>query len=140
MKRLRFVMVGGFLGAGKTTTIGRLARHYQERGQRVGVVTNDQAADLVDTSSLRSQGFGSPDEWLTKTKTDVVFAFFGYNESFKGKDGVEKFKTDMDSYVKNLLSKKYNGVSPPRVLRHGGLTPRRSPGPTATSAAGLPPG
>jgi Ni2+-binding GTPase involved in maturation of urease and hydrogenase len=53
---MRFVMVGGFLGAGKTTTLARLARHYQARGQRVGVVTNDQAEDLVDTHSLRSQG------------------------------------------------------------------------------------
>lgn len=53
----RFVMIGGFLGAGKTTTIARLARHYQARGQRVAIVTNDQAADLVDTNSLRSQGF-----------------------------------------------------------------------------------
>jgi G3E family GTPase len=50
-------MVGGFLGAGKTTTLGRLARHYQDRGLRVGIVTNDQAADLVDTNLLRSQGF-----------------------------------------------------------------------------------
>lgn len=50
-------MIGGFLGAGKTTTIARLARHYQARGQRVAIVTNDQAADLVDTNSLRSQGF-----------------------------------------------------------------------------------
>src|SRR5437667_9367324 len=57
MKRLRFVMVGGFLGAGKTTTLGRLARHYISRGQRVGLVTNDQAQDLVDTTSLRAQGF-----------------------------------------------------------------------------------
>jgi Ni2+-binding GTPase involved in maturation of urease and hydrogenase len=56
MQRLRFIMVGGFLGAGKTTTLARLARLYQGRGQRVGLVTNDQAADLVDTSSLRSQG------------------------------------------------------------------------------------
>lgn len=56
MKRIRFVMVGGFLGAGKTTTLGQLARFYQSRGQRVGLVTNDQAADLVDTSSLRAQG------------------------------------------------------------------------------------
>jgi G3E family GTPase len=53
---MRFVMVGGFLGAGKTTTLGRLARHYIARGQRVGVVTNDQAEDLVDTHSLRAQG------------------------------------------------------------------------------------
>jgi Ni2+-binding GTPase involved in maturation of urease and hydrogenase len=56
MKRLRFVMVGGFLGAGKTTTLGRLARHYLSRGQRVGLVTNDQAQNLVDTTSLRAQG------------------------------------------------------------------------------------
>lgn len=52
-----FIMVGGFLGAGKTTTVGRLARHYQSIGKRVVVVTNDQAADLVDTHTLRSQGF-----------------------------------------------------------------------------------
>jgi G3E family GTPase len=50
-------MVGGFLGAGKTTTLARLARFYLDRGQRVGLVTNDQAQDLVDTNNLRSQGF-----------------------------------------------------------------------------------
>jgi G3E family GTPase len=49
-------MVGGFLGAGKTTTLARLARFYQDRGQKVGLVTNDQAQDLVDTTSLRAQG------------------------------------------------------------------------------------
>jgi Ni2+-binding GTPase involved in maturation of urease and hydrogenase len=54
---VRFVMVGGFLGAGKTTALARLARMYLARGQRVGLVTNDQAHDLVDTNSLRAQGF-----------------------------------------------------------------------------------
>src|SRR5213596_2603428 len=33
------------------------------------------------TTRLRSFNFGSPDRWLTDTKTDIVFAFFGYNES-----------------------------------------------------------
>lgn len=56
-KTIRFIMVGGFLGAGKTTTLARLARRYMEQGKNVGIVTNDQAADLVDTKSLRSQGF-----------------------------------------------------------------------------------
>jgi Ni2+-binding GTPase involved in maturation of urease and hydrogenase len=56
MPHIRFVMVGGFLGAGKTTLIARLAKHYQARGLRVGVVTNDQAQDLVDTNNLRAQG------------------------------------------------------------------------------------
>ncbi|MFM7037786.1 MAG: GTP-binding protein [Planctomycetaceae bacterium] len=52
-----YIMVGGFLGAGKTSTISRLARHYMNQGKRVGIVTNDQTTDLVDTQSLRSQGF-----------------------------------------------------------------------------------
>jgi len=55
--KIRFVMIGGFLGAGKTTTMSQLARHYQSQGLNVGIVTNDQAAGLVDTENLRSQGF-----------------------------------------------------------------------------------
>jgi len=50
-------MIGGFLGAGKTTAIARLARHYTDQGLRVGLVTNDQAYGLVDTHNLRAQGF-----------------------------------------------------------------------------------
>src|SRR5262245_54030613 len=57
MSSIRFLMLGGFLGAGKTTAISRLARHYQKQGKKVGIVTNDQATDLVDTNSLRAQSF-----------------------------------------------------------------------------------
>ena len=53
----RFIMIGGFLGAGKTTTVGRLASHFQALGKNIIIVTNDQASDLVDTHTLRSQGF-----------------------------------------------------------------------------------
>jgi len=55
--RIRYIMVGGFLGAGKTTTLGRLAKHYIDQGKKVGIITNDQADDLVDTNTFRSQGF-----------------------------------------------------------------------------------
>lgn len=55
--RPRYIMVGGFLGAGKSTAIGRMARHFTDRGQRVGLITNDQGGGLVDTRTLRSQGF-----------------------------------------------------------------------------------
>jgi Ni2+-binding GTPase involved in maturation of urease and hydrogenase len=54
---LRFVLVGGFLGAGKTTLLAQLARRYAARGLNVGIVTNDQAGELVDTHLLRGQGF-----------------------------------------------------------------------------------
>lgn len=56
MSSIRFVMIGGFLGAGKTTAIARLAAEYRKRGQNVGIVTNDQADDLVDTLTLRELG------------------------------------------------------------------------------------
>jgi len=49
-------MLGGLLGAEKTTTLGRVARHYQEQGQKVGIITNDQANNLVDTHNFRVQG------------------------------------------------------------------------------------
>jgi G3E family GTPase len=57
MKRVRIVLLGGFLGAGKTTAIARLAKHYTSAGRRVAVVTNDQAFGLVDSAALRSEGF-----------------------------------------------------------------------------------
>jgi G3E family GTPase len=53
----RFIMIGGFLGAGKTTTVSRLAQRFKSQGQHVVIVTNDQATDLVDTNLLRAQGF-----------------------------------------------------------------------------------
>jgi G3E family GTPase len=45
-------MLGGFLGAGKTTTVLRTAQYFQRLGKRVGLITNDQAAGLVDTALL----------------------------------------------------------------------------------------
>ena len=50
-------MIGGFLGAGKSTAILRLAKFLSERGQRVGLITNDQSVGLVDTTMLGSHGY-----------------------------------------------------------------------------------
>jgi G3E family GTPase len=57
MSTARYIMIGGFLGAGKTTAVLKLARHLRERGQRVGLITNDQGSELVDTAMLASHGF-----------------------------------------------------------------------------------
>jgi len=48
----RLLIIGGFLGAGKTTLLWELARHFAESNIKVGLVTNDQASGLVDTSFL----------------------------------------------------------------------------------------
>ena len=52
MKTTRLILVGGFLGAGKTTLLWEAARRITERGKRTGLITNDQAPELVDTVLL----------------------------------------------------------------------------------------
>lgn len=90
------------------------------------------SADTL-TIRLRSMNFGSPDEWLSgkgseiggykenrfkdvNTQADVIFAFFGYNESFAGEAGLEKFKKDLEGFINHTLSRKYNGESAPRLV------------------------
>lgn len=47
-------IVGGFLGSGKTTAIARASLLLQEKGIKVGVVTNDQGKYLVDSQFISS--------------------------------------------------------------------------------------
>lgn len=53
----RYFMIGGFLGAGKTTAVAALAQRLVRDGLRVGLITNDQGSELVDTAMLRARGF-----------------------------------------------------------------------------------
>lgn len=55
--RADYVMIGGFLGAGKTTALLKLAEHLTARGRRVGLITNDQSSGLVDTTLVNAQGY-----------------------------------------------------------------------------------
>jgi G3E family GTPase len=56
--KTRYLMIGGFLGAGKTTAVAKLARWLTEdKGLRVGLITNDQGSHLVDTTMLSARGF-----------------------------------------------------------------------------------
>jgi len=54
--RTELLIVGGFLGSGKTTAIAGLARRLAEAGLKTGIVTNDQGSDLVDTAFLAREG------------------------------------------------------------------------------------
>ncbi len=56
MQKTKLIIVGGFLGSGKTTSIIALAKLLLEQGKKVGVVTNDQGSNLVDTKYMQSQG------------------------------------------------------------------------------------
>jgi G3E family GTPase len=57
MSKARYIMIGGFLGAGKTTAVLKLAEHLTAQGLNVGLITNDQSVGLVDTAMLGAHGF-----------------------------------------------------------------------------------
>ncbi|MEJ7692666.1 PVC-type heme-binding CxxCH protein [Daejeonella sp.] len=63
-----------------------------------------------------SQGhYEMPDEWITRHKADIIIAFFGYNESFQGPEGLENYKAELDAFIKHTLRQKYNGVTSPQL-------------------------
>jgi sugar lactone lactonase YvrE len=87
----------------------------------------------------RSENFGSRDEWLTRVKADVIFAFYGFNESFKGDAGLEKFKKDIEKFIKDTKAKNYSGKGAPRVvllspLANEKLNDPNMPDPSANNA------
>ena len=73
------------------------------------------SADEVATWH-RSENFGSRDQWLERVKADVIFACYGFNESFKGEAGLAKFKADLDKFLKDSKTKNYSGKAAPRVV------------------------
>jgi G3E family GTPase len=52
----RIAIIGGFLGAGKTTLITKLAKKLTAEGKRVGLIMNDQGEALVDTNYTCGMG------------------------------------------------------------------------------------
>lgn len=77
----------------------------------------DQFQPKELTNFSNSQGhFETPDEWLTRLEADIVLAFFGYSESFRGAAGLANFKGELDGFIQHTLIQEYNGVGMPQVV------------------------
>lgn len=74
-------------------------------------------ADSAQAFQAPSIGhFPYPDEWLTTLEADVIIAFFGYNESFQGPEGVENYKAQLQAFIEHTLAQQYNGEAPPKLV------------------------
>jgi putative heme-binding domain-containing protein len=62
----------------------------------------------------RNEGFQTADEALTLAGADVIFAFFGYNESFS--QNPVAFKKELTKFIDETRGKQYNGKSAPRIV------------------------
>ncbi|VXB99292.1 PVC-type heme-binding CxxCH protein [Maribacter litoralis] len=71
--------------------------------------------ELAQNSGSEGE-FETPDEWLTRLNADIILAFFGYNESFEGAEGLENYKEELDAFIKHSVKQKYNGTSTPQLV------------------------
>lgn len=64
----------------------------------------------------RSQAFDDHGHTLEDHKPDVIIAFFGYNESFGGEEGLTKFRQDLEGFIQTTTTTKYNGETAPALV------------------------
>lgn len=95
--------------------------HFETRLQARFPELNLTVRDLgwsADELTLRprSKDFEDHATRLADHAPDVIFAFFGFNESFAGKDGLPQFEKDLEQFIKDTKETKYRGKTPQLVL------------------------
>ncbi len=73
------------------------------------------SADEINWQS-RPLNFGAIDQHLTRQKAQIIFACYGLNEAFKGKDSLESFKEQLSGFLEYLQKGKYDGEKSPEVI------------------------
>jgi hypothetical protein len=70
--------------------------------------------ELANPSEKKGH-FETDDQWLKRLKADIILTFFGYSESFGGREGLPLFKAELEAFIKHTLRQQYNGVSSPQL-------------------------
>ena len=77
---------------------------------------NMSASGDRPNSYPRSKGATNMTDYLRHVQADVVFAFFGYNESYSGIKNAEAHKQNLVEFVKRTRGSLANGKSFPRIV------------------------
>ena len=73
------------------------------------------SADEVDLQP-RPDNFATVKQHLTREKIDVIFAAFGFNESFGGVEQIDAFKVRLTAYLLDLKTSAFNGKTGPQIV------------------------
>ena len=87
----------------------------QLRDQQVRFRNLSTSGDRPD-SFPRSKGHVHMTDYLRHVQADVVFAFFGYNESFDGVAKADEHRRKLVDFVRRTRGTKANGISFPRIV------------------------
>lgn len=86
------------------------------QAERANLVKRKDASGWAGMEDPGEGFFETPDQWLTRLRTDVIICFFGFNESFAGKAGLDNYKAELDLFIQWTLKQKYNGTSTPQLV------------------------
>ncbi|MDP5006345.1 MAG: GDSL-type esterase/lipase family protein [Verrucomicrobiales bacterium] len=73
------------------------------------------SGDEVDLQP-RPDNFATVAQHLTREKIDVVFAAFGFNESFGGEAKLDEFRERLAKYLQELKTSAFNGKTGPKIV------------------------
>jgi glucose/arabinose dehydrogenase len=112
----RIVFVGNTL-AERMLYFGNLETQIYHRNPQADLVIRNLGWSADELSlQPRSQDFQNHGHRIEDEKPDVVFAFFGFDESFAGEKGLPKFESDLRQFIEKTTTTKYNGESPPKLI------------------------
>ena len=67
-------------------------------------------------TNSNSEGFlEKPDQWLGRLQADIVVGFFGFNESFQGKEKLQTYSDELEAWILHTKNQQYNGKSAPQI-------------------------
>ncbi|HEY1601599.1 MAG TPA: PVC-type heme-binding CxxCH protein [Pirellulales bacterium] len=112
----RIVIIGNTL-AERMQQFGNLETLLYSRFPDLDLAVRDLgwSADEL-TIRMRSQDFKDHGHNLADEKPSVLIACFGFNESFGGSAGLPKFQQDLEKFIQESTTTKYDGVAPPRLV------------------------
>jgi mono/diheme cytochrome c family protein len=84
-------------------------------GKQVSFRNMSLSGDQVDHFP-RQKGFKPQTDFLQHVKADVIFSFFGYNESFDGVEKADAYRRRLVKMVKTFRGAQPNGESFPRFV------------------------
>jgi len=108
------VIIGGGL-ADRMQHDGWLEAYLQAELPDLQLVIRNQGfmGDRIDHRP-RVEGFPTADEYLALSGTDVIFAMFGYNESFDAEP--DRFANALSEWIAHTRSQNYSGGGPPDIV------------------------
>ncbi|MEY5014822.1 MAG: hypothetical protein RIS92_1180 [Verrucomicrobiota bacterium] len=87
----------------------------QSQGSQLRIRNMGFSGDRVD-SFPRSKGVPSNDDILKHIKADVIFAFFGYNESYAGAEKADEYRKKLVDFVQKTRGLQPNSKDFPRIV------------------------